>query len=130
MGRQERAGGKSLPAARNPIVGERHAPTGAEYDGGDIDLLKGKSFGRQGLFYFRRGTTLSAVRKGPWKLHTATFDSLERNTAEHDPPLLFNLRLDPGERYNVAESNPDVLEELAAVLEAHGKSVTRGEPQQ
>jgi arylsulfatase A-like enzyme len=105
-------------------------PKGPEYDGGDIsDLLMGEKFDREGLQYFWRGTTLMAVRKGAWKLHAVTYDSLERKTEKHDPPLLFNLRLDPGERYNVAEFNPDVVRDLATVLERHGKTVSRGEPQ-
>ena len=105
--------------------------TSVEYDGGDIsDLLLGRKFDREALFYFWRGTTLSAVRKGPWKLHVASYDSLERKTAEHDPPLLYNLRLDPGEMHNVTDLHPDVAKELAGVLEDHGKTVTRGPLQQ
>jgi len=104
--------------------------TSVEYDGGDISaLLMGRAFDREPLFYFWRGTTLSAVRKGAWKLHVASYDSLARQTAEHDPPLLYNLRLDPGEVHDVADLHPEVAKELAQVLAEHGETVTRGAPQ-
>jgi arylsulfatase A len=105
-------------------------PSDKEYDGADIsDLLTGKKFEREALNFYWRQTTLTAVRKGDWKLHVDTYDSLARQRTTLDAPILFNLRLDPGERYDVAEANPEIVKQLAAVLEKHSQSVTRGAEQ-
>ena len=102
-----------------------------EYDGSDIsDLLLGREFDREAELYYWRGTTLAAVRKGPWKLHVDTIETMPtRKQAQHDPPLLYNLRLDPGELHDVADLNPDVAKELLAALRKHEETVTRGELQ-
>jgi hypothetical protein len=43
-------------------------------------------------------------------------------------PELYHLGNDPGERWNVAAANPDVLRELTTLADAHRKNVTFGEP--
>lgn len=57
-------------------------------------------------FYYFYNRRLEGVRKGPWKLRT--LDGIE----------LFNLDLDPSERYNRAEDRPDVVEELNDLMTA------------
>ena len=41
----------------------------------------------------------------------------------HDPPLLYNMDVDPGEQYNVADEYPEVVEEMRALKEAHEETV-------
>jgi arylsulfatase A len=74
---------------------------------------------RQQMFYYR-GFELMAVRIGPWKAHFQTQTGYGQPQAEkHDPPLLFNLEIDPSERFNAAEKHPEVLAEIHALVEKH-----------
>jgi hypothetical protein len=38
---------------------------------------------------------------------------------KHDPPLLFNLDVDPSERFNVADKHPDVLANIQSLVQKH-----------
>jgi hypothetical protein len=85
------------------------------------------------MFYYR-GDELFAVRKGTYKAHLRTaagygepgkplkFDS-------HDPPLLFELGSDPGERFNVATNHPEVIAEIQREIEKHRAALAPGKPQ-
>jgi hypothetical protein len=42
---------------------------------------------------------------------------------KHETPLLFNLEVDPGERFDVAAKNPDVLKQIQIVVEKHTKGM-------
>jgi hypothetical protein len=60
------------------------------------------------------------VRLGAWKAHFQTQSGYGQPMAErHDSPLLFNLEVDPSERFNVAAANPEVLQKIAALVEKH-----------
>jgi hypothetical protein len=41
----------------------------------------------------------------------------------HDPPLLFDLAKDPGERFDVATAHPDVIADLLAEVQKHKATV-------
>jgi arylsulfatase A-like enzyme len=81
------------------------------------------------LFYYW-DSELRAVRKGPWKAHFITSGAYGEGAArtEHDPPLLFNLADDPGERYDVASSHADLLAELQREVALHRKTLTPTRP--
>src|SRR5204863_546499 len=84
---------------------------------------------RQVLFYYS-DSELRAVRKGPYKAHFITsgsYDDGERRV-EHDPPLLFNLAEDPGERHDIAPAHRDVVADLMREAAAHKKTVTPTRP--
>ena len=86
---------------------------------------------RESFFYYR-GFRLMAVRKGPWKAHFMTQASTAAadNTLEqHDPPLLYNLDVDPSESQNVAEQNPQIVAELKQTAAEHSRTVIAGPPQ-
>jgi arylsulfatase A-like enzyme len=83
-------------------------------------LYHGSNSPRSDFFYFSsfippRGE-IYAVRKGDWKAHFFTShephfsspDSIEK----HPSPLLYNLKEDPGETYNLAEKYPNILQSL------------------
>jgi hypothetical protein len=71
------------------------------------------------MFYYR-AYDLMAVRMGPWKAHFLTQTGYGQPQPEkHDPPLLFNLEIDPGENYNVAAKHPEVLAEINALVGKH-----------
>ena len=89
-----------------------------------IDLsaaLKGTGpSGRKELFYYW-DSEMRAVRKGNYKAHFITsgaYDDAEPRTV-HDPPLLFDLSLDPGEHFNIAAAHPDVVADLVRTANAH-----------
>src|SRR6056297_1640802 len=65
---------------------------------------------REDYFYFRGN--LQAVRVGDWKLRTM-----------EESPELFNLRLDPSERFNRAADKPELVETLRQRMEAMGQEV-------
>lgn len=95
-------------------------------DGYDLTKsLKGNEKSPREFVYYYRGTRLMALRKGPWKAHFATQESYTGNNKriEHDPPVLYNLEVDPSEKWNVAEKHPEVIAEIKAAADAHGKTV-------
>ena len=48
---------------------------------------------------------------------------------ERDPPILFNVDHDPGEKYNLGASNPDIVAELTALAQGHREKLKPGAPQ-
>ena len=83
-------------------------------DGMDIsDLLFGKKDKVRNMIYYYINSNLYAIRKGPWKAHFTTHPSYSREApVPHDPPLLYNIDVDPSEKYNVAKQHPDIIEDL------------------
>jgi arylsulfatase A-like enzyme len=84
---------------------------------------------RQTLFYYW-DSELRAVRKGAYKAHFITsgaYGDGEPRT-EHNPPLLFNLAEDPGERFNIAAMHPDIVADLVREAGEHRKTVVPSKP--
>lgn len=79
---------------------------------------------RKEMFYWTRGV-LHAARVGPYKLHLITRDPVNygRPTQTQDPPLLFNVEIDPSEQFDVASKHPDVVKQIQAAIAAHRQSV-------
>lgn len=106
-------------------------PADRPIDGVDLSpLLFGKGPGaRQSLLYYR-DTTVFAVRKGPWKMHVATQSAFGGDgPKKHEPPLLFNLNVDPSERFDVGAKHAEVIAELKKVIADHEATVTAVENQ-
>ena len=38
-------------------------------------------------------------------------------------PLLYNLNIDPSEKYNIADNHPDVLAQIDKIVEMHKKNL-------
>jgi hypothetical protein len=80
------------------------------------------------LYY--RGSELYAVRKGPFKAHFITQgeygDGPPRTV--HDPPRLYHLGEDPGERFDVAAEHPEVIEQILDLVEEHRRNLEIREP--
>lgn len=101
------AGGE-LPGDR-PIDGLDLAPT----------LFADQPSPRTTFFYWR-GARLFAVRKGDYKAHLLTQPAYGQPKPEtHDPPLLFDLGVDPGEGFNLADKKPDTVLDLLAEVERY-----------
>jgi hypothetical protein len=81
------------------------------------------------MAYYRMGE-LFAFRQGAHKVHFITEGryGLPPARTEHDPPLLFDLSVDPGERYDISTERPDTVAALVAAAERYQASMTVGEP--
>ena len=95
-------------------------PKDRPLDGYDITpALAGGKSPRSEMFFYR-AYDLMAVRVGPWKAHFMTQTGYGQPQPEkHDPPLLFNLDVDPSERFNVADKHPDVLANIQSLVQKH-----------
>ena len=120
-------------------------PNDRVYDGYNILPLlfdTGKS-PRNVVFYYR-GEQVYAVRKGDYKAHFITQLEYGSKTAHpitnpgidikktptiQDPPLLYNVSIDPSEKYNIADEYPDVIAEIKKVLEQHRAGIKQVENQ-
>jgi len=103
-------------------------PTDRELDSVDLTpaLLDGKPSPRDAMVYYR-DADLYAVRKGPWKAHLRTKPSFGPGAeVAHDPPLLYHLGVDPGEKWDVASKHPTIAAELKAFAAAQRKAVKPG----
>jgi arylsulfatase A len=100
-------------------------------DGKDLSpVLFGTGKPERDYFYYHRDTELFAVRKGPWKIHLLTQSGYGPDAAEkHDPPLLYNLETDPGEKFNVANQHPDVVAQLMKLANEHKSTIQSVEDQ-
>jgi arylsulfatase A-like enzyme len=67
-------------------------------------------------FFYFRGRILEGVREGGWKYRfSRQTDSLEQIPEGTEPvPELYDLELDPSERYNVASEHPEIVARLQA----------------
>ena len=95
------------------------------YDGYDISpLLNVAEKSPRDVIFYYRDTDIFAVRKGAFKAHFFTQSEYgDDDRKAEDPPLLYNLNLDPSEKYNIANQHPEIIAEIRKILEAHQNSV-------
>jgi len=100
-------------------------PSDRVYDGYDIyPVLAGSGNSQRDVVFYYRGTEVFAVRKGAYKAHFITQPEYGSNVKTvQNPPLLFNLNVDPSEKYNIAEQHPDVIADIQKTLKEHMVSV-------
>jgi arylsulfatase A len=88
-------------------------------DGYDLSpTLRGEAPSPRTSLLYYAGATLSAVRRGPYKAH---FVIPQGGAAA--PAQLYNLDVDPSERFDIADENPGIIAELRTLAEAHKKTV-------
>ena len=106
-------------------------PTDRVVDGVDMSpLLFQNGPSKRDEYFYYRGETLYAVRKGPFKAHYITRPAYGRGKPmTHNPPVLYHLGVDPSETTDVAEKYPEVLKEIERIKEAHLKTVKKVESQ-
>jgi arylsulfatase A-like enzyme len=106
-------------------------PKDRDIDGLDLaPALFGKGPSPRETMAFYRDAKLYAVRKGPWKAHFFTKAAYgDPKETAHDPPLLYHLGIDPGEKWDVAAKNPDVVADLRKLFDATLAAVKPGENQ-
>ena len=90
-------------------------------DGADLTpVLLGTTEQINNEVFYYLGEQLFAVRQGSWKMHLKTLTPyVGESPVDHDPPLLFNLDLDPSEKRNVAADHPEVIHQLITLAEEH-----------
>ncbi|CAG7616006.1 Arylsulfatase [Paenibacillus solanacearum] len=88
----------------------------AGIDGKNIaPLLTGEGVSPHEALFYYYVDCLNAVRSGKWKLHVAMGGPQRRIRKEM--PQLFDMELDPGECYNLADRHPDVVARLTGLIE-------------
>lgn len=108
-------------------------PEGLVLDGFDLSemLVQQRPSPRQAMFYYR-DYRLMAVRHGRYKAHFITQDSYVPGSnvaTDHDPPLLYDLEVDLGERRDLAKEHPEVLDQILEIKRQHEASMEFAESQ-
>ncbi len=101
-------------------------PTDRIIDGIDMGpVLFGTANSTRDNIIYYRGSTVFAARKGAYKLHYITQTAYVNDTKKtiHDQPLLYNLDVDPSEKYNIAEEHPEIINEINEMVKNHKNSV-------
>jgi arylsulfatase A-like enzyme len=102
------------------------APTDRILDGYDLSpVLKEKASSSRDHFFYYRNQDIYAVRNQEYKAHfiTETCYQADNQKTLHEEPLLFQINQDPSEKYNHADTYPDVLKSLSKLVESHQKGV-------
>ncbi|MEQ9022139.1 MAG: sulfatase [Pseudomonadales bacterium] len=109
-------------------------PTSSRLAGGSLDyqvdgydltdvMIDGGEGPREEMFFYG-GDVLRAVRLGRYKAHF-----YDENREKLDQPWLYDLNEDPGEKYDIAADNPEVVAQLAAFALQHEQGVVPVENQ-
>lgn len=106
-------------------------PKDRVYDGYDISpVMFGTGKSPREIVYYYRDTEVFAIRKGDYKAHFITQSEYGADGPKvQEPPLLFNLSIDPSEKYNVALKHPEVIVEMKKILEVHRSGIVPVENQ-
>jgi len=106
-------------------------PNDRIYDGFDITpVMFGTGKNPSDIVYYYRDTQVFAIRKGDFKAHFITQPEYGNEVVTiQDPPLLYNLSIDPSEKYNIAEKNPEIIAEMKKILKKHQSSIVPVENQ-
>ncbi|MBN2817760.1 MAG: sulfatase-like hydrolase/transferase, partial [Bacteroidales bacterium] len=106
-------------------------PNERVYDGYDLtQTIAGiaKSPREEVIFY--RGQKVFAIRKGAYKAHFIIQSEYGNDgPKELESPELYNLNVDPSEKYNLANQNPDMIAEIREILKEHLATVVPVENQ-
>jgi arylsulfatase A-like enzyme len=107
------------------------APPVAGIDGMDLSatLKKGEPSPRDSIAYYRSGE-LQAFRKGLYKIRLVSEGAygLPPKRTVHETPQLFHLGQDPGEKFDIAAEQPEVVSDLQAAVAAHQAGMDSREP--
>ncbi len=106
-------------------------PSDRIFDGHDLSpVLFGLEQSPRNTIMYYRNTKIFAIRKGPYKAHF--FTQSENDNAqkvEHQQPLLYNLEIDPSEKYDIASQYPEVIVEMKNIIKEHNSGIQKVENQ-
>ena len=92
-------------------------PSDRKIDGKNIlPMLQGKQSSPNKEFYYFRSNNLEAVREGKWKLRLSRHTRTDVESGRPLTPELFDLNIDPSERYNMAGRHPEIVSRLTEKL--------------
>ena len=89
-------------------------------------LFNNETSTRKDMFYYR-GDKLYAVRVGDYKAHFITQEPYSPDVVEYETPLLYNLSIDPSEKYDISETNLEVIANIMKVVKNHNDKMVKGE---
>jgi arylsulfatase A-like enzyme len=94
-------------------------------DGFDLGpVLKARARSPREDMPYYRGPLLYAYRHGPYKAHLWTRSDVgDEPAVAHDPPLLYDVEVDPAERFDVAARHPDVIAEIKRRADALARTL-------
>lgn len=85
---------------------------------------------RKSVLYYR-GTDLYAARSGDYKAHYITEGEygMFGEREEHNPPILYNVNVDPSEKYDIASDHPEVIRQINEMVKKHQANLVKGKDQ-
>lgn len=95
------------------------------YDGHDLSgvLVNGQLSPREDVIYYR-GVQIYAYKMGNYKAHFKTKPAYDGNEVTvHETPLLYDLGIDPSEKYDVATDHPDVIKQILKRVTNHESTI-------
>lgn len=100
-------------------------PADRVLDGYDLSAtLLGRGGNPRRTMFYWRGSKLYAVRHGAYKAHFITRSEYGGEAAvAHATPELYNLDVDPSEKWNIASMHPEVIAEIRRIAEEHIKAI-------
>ena len=101
-------------------------PADRPYDGYDLTpVLRGETDAPRNEMFFYHGTRIFAVRKGPYKLYFYENNpgGYPEQMQKLDSLRLFNLQVDPSEKYNIAEQHPEIIADIQQLVTRHRATV-------
>ena len=100
-----------------------------ELDGVDLsEVLFRSGLSTREVMPFYNGSELYAFRYKNYKLHLKT-SSWFSKVETHDPPMLFDLEIDPAEKYNISDENPEMISEILKIINIHKEKIVFGNDQ-
>jgi uncharacterized sulfatase len=115
-----------------PTIAQAAGATEAiDSDGYDLGptLRAGQPSPRRVVTFYRAGE-LQALREGRYKLRLVSEGAygLGPPKTVHEAPQLYDLQVDPGERYNIAERHPEIVARLQQTVAAHRAGMADAAP--
>lgn len=99
-------------------------PATKEYDGTSlVHVLTDKSDSPRDLFYYYRGSTLFAIRKGEFKAHLYLHPAYGGEMQKLEVPQLYNVNHDIGEKFDLAIKHPEKVKELIELANKHSEKI-------
>ena len=100
-------------------------PDGLDLDGKNIRLCLEKNAPSPHETLYWHLDKQWAVRKGDWKLHANATDTSTNNPMDEKDSMfmLIDLKNDPGERTNLAEKYPEIVEQLKDIQKNYQKRI-------